>query len=118
MTYPIIFKAKKTPITLGASLLAFPVVGCTATPGASCRLYPAAEADTAAGEEAETAEPETAENADESEGEEIQELLKSEGLGKIHGTFLMFFFVLLHMVKYHNLTMTSCEILQLYAFVC
>ena len=58
--------------------------------GASCRLYPAAEADTAeatvAGEEAETAEPETAENADESEGEEIQELLKSEGLGKIHGT--------------------------------
>lgn len=59
-------------------------------------MYPAAEADTAAeatvaGEEAETAEPETAENADESEGEEIQELLKSEGWTKFMGLKDVFF---------------------------
>ena len=85
--------------------------------GASCRLYPAAEADTAAeatvaGEEAETAEPETAENADESEGEEIQELQSTKGWTKLWD--LKMFFSFYFMVKYRNLTQTSCEILQLF----
>lgn len=93
MTYPIYSRQKNLSpwckfTCLPSRLPA--LIRSTDTPGASCRLYPAAEADTAAdtvaGEEAETAEPETAENADESEGEEIQELLKSEGLDKIHGT--------------------------------